>query len=265
MESSEAFSNALQLDPNLPSAWAAWGEYNDLQFNAAPHDLKYAADAINCYLHAAAFPTSKRPRQYIARVLWLISLDDEQGTLQKAYESFKGEIPIWHWVAFIPQLLTSLAGRESKITRGILTKLAKAHPQALHFQLKTAKADMNILRKNQYPSSKHVAETINNEMSDQMSLAGLEDESKASDAGSIKHDPNNPTTPVESVTPTSKRMPWEVVDEISGLLKTAFPLLALSMEAMTEQMLQRLKPTADEDIYRLVTALLNDGVQVSYI
>jgi transformation/transcription domain-associated protein len=52
------------------------------------------------------------------------------------------------------------------------------------------------------------------------------------------------------------------VEEVMALLKTAFPLLALSMETMVDQMAQRLKPTTDEDIYRLIVALLNDGVQV---
>jgi transformation/transcription domain-associated protein len=46
-----------------------------------------------------------------------------------------------------------------------------------------------------------------------------------------------------------------------ALLKTAFPLLALSMESIVEQILHKMKPSTDEDIYRLVVALLNDGIQ----
>lgn len=63
-------------------------------------------------------------------------------------------------------------------------------------------------------------------------------------------------------TQSSIRQPWEYVEEIMSLLKTAFPLLALTMETMVDQILQRLKPTTDEDIYRLIVALLNDGVQM---
>jgi transformation/transcription domain-associated protein len=78
----------------------------------------------------------------------------------------------------------------------------------------------------------------------------------------------NLPTPVVGVVPMQmndiavKRHPWEYVDEIMGLLKTAFPLLALSMETMCDQIINKLKPTTDEDIYRLILALLNDGVQV---
>jgi transformation/transcription domain-associated protein len=58
------------------------------------------------------------------------------------------------------------------------------------------------------------------------------------------------------------KQPWEHVEDIMSILKTAFPLLALSMETMVDQIQQRLKPSSDEDIYRLIVTLLNDGVQV---
>ncbi|KAG4305579.1 hypothetical protein PORY_001135 [Pneumocystis oryctolagi] len=57
------------------------------------------------------------------------------------------------------------------------------------------------------------------------------------------------------------RQPWEHVDEIMSILKTAYPLLALSMETMVDQIQQRFKCTPDEDAYRLIVALLNDGIQ----
>ncbi|KDN49215.1 hypothetical protein K437DRAFT_79486 [Tilletiaria anomala UBC 951] len=61
--------------------------------------------------------------------------------------------------------------------------------------------------------------------------------------------------------PASSRQPWEYVDETLQVLKTSFPLLALTMENMAEQIQQRFKPSNDEDIYRLTTALLNDALQ----
>ncbi|CCF50080.1 hypothetical protein NDA11_006772 [Ustilago hordei] len=57
------------------------------------------------------------------------------------------------------------------------------------------------------------------------------------------------------------RQPWEYVDEILNILKTAFPLLTLTMENIAEQIQQRFKPTNEEDIYRLTNALLNDALQ----
>ena len=72
----------------------------------------------------------------------------------------------------------------------------------------------------------------------------------------------DPTSELENLITSTTRQPWEYIEEIMSLLKTAFPLLALTMETMVDQILQRLKPTTDEDIYRLVVALLNDGVQM---
>ena len=63
------------------------------------------------------------------------------------------------------------------------------------------------------------------------------------------------------VQPEERKPAWVYVDELTSLVKTAFPLLAMSMETMIEQIINKLKPTTDEDIYRLIVALLNDGVQ----
>ncbi|KAJ2778585.1 transcription-associated protein 1, partial [Coemansia javaensis] len=52
------------------------------------------------------------------------------------------------------------------------------------------------------------------------------------------------------------------VEELMLKLKTAHPLLALSMEAVIDQVVHRLKPYPEEDIYRLVLALLSDGLQL---
>jgi transformation/transcription domain-associated protein len=48
-----------------------------------------------------------------------------------------------------------------------------------------------------------------------------------------------------------------------NMLKTAFPLLALTMEKMVDQISVRAKPSSDEDIYRFFAALLADALQVS--
>jgi len=45
-------------------------------------------------------------------------------------------------------------------------------------------------------------------------------------------------------------------------LKTTFPLLALSMETMVDQIQKHFKSPPDEDAYRLIVALLNDGSSV---
>jgi transformation/transcription domain-associated protein len=61
------------------------------------------------------------------------------------------------------------------------------------------------------------------------------------------------------------RQSWEYVEEVVQILKTAFPLLILSMETMVDQINQRFKATPEEEIYRLTCMLLQDAMQVSKI
>jgi transformation/transcription domain-associated protein len=72
-----------------------------------------------------------------------------------------------------------------------------------------------------------------------------------------------PVTPAPTTSPPTKKPPWEHTEEILLVLKTAFPLLALSMETMVDQIQKHFKCPPDEDAYRLIVALLNDGL--SYV
>ncbi|EGV61555.1 hypothetical protein CANTEDRAFT_131106 [Yamadazyma tenuis ATCC 10573] len=203
-ESNKAFATSVQIDLNLPKAWAEWGAFNDRRFKENPNDMVYANNAISCYLQAAGLYKNGKTRKLLTRVLWLISLDDNSGTLTQAFENFKGEVPVWYWITFIPQLLSALSHKEAGLARQVLIRIAKSYPQALHFHLRTTKEDFAAKQ---------------------------------------------------------RQKSWEHVDEIMGILKTAYPLLALSLESLVDQINQRFKCTADEDAYRLSVALLNDGVQ----
>ncbi|KNE58153.1 hypothetical protein AMAG_04968 [Allomyces macrogynus ATCC 38327] len=52
----------------------------------------------------------------------------------------------------------------------------------------------------------------------------------------------------------------QAVEEVMAKLKTVHPLLALSMETMVDQMIARLKPLPQEEMYRYVVACLNEMV-----
>ena len=141
-EANKAFATSVQIDLNLPKAWAEWGMFNDRRFKENPNDMVYANNAISCYLQAAGLYKNGKTRKLLARILWLISLDDASGTLAQAFENFRGEVPVWYWITFIPQLLTSLSQKEAKLAKQILIRIAKNYPQALHFQLRTARENL---------------------------------------------------------------------------------------------------------------------------
>ena len=50
-----------------------------------------------------------------------------------------------------------------------------------------------------------------------------------------------------------------------GILKTGYQLLALSMENMVEHIIQRLRASPDEDLYRILTTLLYEAFQQTFL
>jgi transformation/transcription domain-associated protein len=63
--------------------------------------------------------------------------------------------------------------------------------------------------------------------------------------------------------PAGQRQSWEYIDEVVNILKTAFPLLVLSLETVCEQFTRRFKQTPEEEQYRIICILCTDAIQVS--
>lgn len=423
-EANDSFSRAVQVDMRLPKAWAAWGHYYDNKFKANPEETTFAANALSCYLQAAGLYNSPKSRKLLVRILWLLSIDDDKGHISRVFETYnsKSEVPVWYWITFIPQLIACLLHKEARHARTILMKIAKQYPQALHFQLRTAREESMLIKKqaaalavqqaqaragqvspsvvnasgapltsmspsvpgnegvilpsaNQLntnvivngnghrslPEQSSPSQTSSDQMSPQamnfsqsspmpsqppqspaiqmgnngnnvingsinhmstslpntsaqnmQSINGVHNGMSSSVPGTplSGHVPTTPTngiihntsitstnvsqnlhpsTPTNNIdhgrspitpglgmstnhhtlqnlphTPQSQQVskqPWEHIEDVMSILKTSFPLLALSIETMVDQIQQRLKPSSDEDIYRLIVALLNDGVQ----
>ncbi len=146
-EANEAFGIALYYDLRLPKAWAEWGQYSDRRFKEDPQDMELASNAVSCYLEAAGLYKNAKSRKLLSRILWLLSLDNEEGKIASAFENFKGETPVWYWTSFIPQLLSSLEHREARLARTVLLKIAKVFPQSLFFQLRTTREELVTKKK----------------------------------------------------------------------------------------------------------------------
>ncbi|KAF8460620.1 hypothetical protein BDZ91DRAFT_851440 [Kalaharituber pfeilii] len=280
-EANDAFGLALYHDLKLPKAWAEWGYYNDQMFRAT-NDLSYASNAVSCYMEASGLYKNGRARKLLSRVLWLLSLD-ENNLISSAFEQYKGEVPTWYWITYIPQLLTSLSHKEARLVRSILFKIAKNYPQALYFLLRTCKEDYQLIKKQQTASQANRAQAGSPVAAGQMTHRpqSAQTNGDPATAASPKPEGSGATgTPVSApnsqpaqASPTAlgnaqsaqiaaqRRPAWEYADEIMSVLKTAFPLLALSMETVGDQISKFFKCPPDEDAYRLIVALLNDGLQ----
>ncbi|ANB14814.1 histone acetyltransferase TRA1 [Sugiyamaella lignohabitans] len=272
-DANQAFATAVQIDLYLPKAWAEWGYFNDRRFRERPEELLYASNAISCYLQAAGLYKNSKTRKLLGRILWLISLDDANGSIAQAFDTYRGEVPVWYWITYIPQLLTSLSHKEARLARHVLIKIAKSYPQALHFHLRTTKEDYAIIQRQAMQAAQNASQRAGQQPGGAAgggSSAGTPNPASSSPgpgaaagspvpqafaggAGAGATGPNGQ--------PSANRQPWEHVDEIMGILKTAYPLLALSLETFVDQIYHRFKSPADEDAYRLIVALFNDGVQ----
>ncbi|KAK5663129.1 hypothetical protein OQA88_6546 [Cercophora sp. LCS_1] len=287
-EADAAYGTALYFDITTPKAWAEWGYFNDRKFKDDPTDLAPAKQALTSYLQAASSYKNHKSRKLIARILWLLSLDDANGTIASGFDDFKGEIHIWYWITFIPQLLIGLNQKEAPRVHKILEKIAKTYPQALYFLLRTSREDMMAIKKQQENKERALRQqraqnaagkagsspqmikqdaaiksdgpsgsrptTANGDAAGQVKPEVKPegaDASNASGPGAAQGD--QPTAP-------QKKMPWDHTEELMSSLKTAFPLLALSMETMVDQIQKHFKCPPDEDAYRLIVALLSDGL-----
>lgn len=266
-EANDAFGSALYFDIKLPKAWSEWGRYNDMLFKEKPEEsIDKASAAISCYLEAAGQYKSAKSRKLLSRILWLLSLDDAENTLAKAYENFKGETPVWYWITFIPQLLNNLSRSpsEANIAHGILSKLAKTYPQALYFQLRTSREDMMVIKRSQEQKEAKERAMRAKQAGSSTPAEAPKPEQKPNGEGSSatpQPKPEGQDAPkTDAAEPAKPKKPWEHTEELTQTLKTAFPLLALSMETMVDQVQKYFKCTPDEDAYRLIVALLNDGL-----
>ncbi|RHY58145.1 hypothetical protein DYB30_004780, partial [Aphanomyces astaci] len=133
-DANAAFSQSLQLCESYGKGWLSWGQYCDKLF-VERQDVAFAAQTIACYLQAVHH-RSTFARLMLARVLWLLSLDNDKGVLIHAFETHGKQLPIWIWIVWIPQLLMSLCRPEASQIRGLLRGLSAKFPQALYYTMR---------------------------------------------------------------------------------------------------------------------------------
>ncbi|KAI9995811.1 hypothetical protein PInf_012879 [Phytophthora infestans] len=133
-EANKTFSHCLQICDSYGKGWLSWGHYCYRLF-LVRKDLALASQTIACYLQAIHHRCNSA-RLMIARVLWLLNLDDRRGVLIQAFETHGKQLPIWIWIIWIPQLLMALGRPEAPQIRGLLRGLSAKFPQALYYTMR---------------------------------------------------------------------------------------------------------------------------------
>eukprot|EP00897_Mesotaenium_endlicherianum_P005503 jgi/Mesen1/4981/ME000248S04265 len=150
----QAYATAISLFRHHPKGWVSWGNYCDqllllvlqLPSNARPaaHRRRQAQGrgrvyketgeqawlefAVACLLQGVRYGSSQG-RNYLARVLYLLSFDNGKGTVGRAFDKHTPHVPFGVWLVWIPQLLLSLQRPENPHVKLVLISLAHHYPQ----------------------------------------------------------------------------------------------------------------------------------------
>ncbi|VVC99481.1 unnamed protein product [Leptidea sinapis] len=112
-DANKAFAAAVQLHDTLVKAWALWGDYLEQIFIKDPRQIQAGVSAMTCFLHACRHQNESKSRKYCAKVLWMLSFDDDKGSLSEALDKYSVGVPPVQWLPWIPQLL---ADADSKLS-----------------------------------------------------------------------------------------------------------------------------------------------------
>ncbi|XP_058465654.1 transcription-associated protein 1 isoform X1 [Malaya genurostris] len=155
-EANKAFSAATQLHDTLIKAWALWGDYLEHIFTRDPRQINLGVSAMTCFLHACRNQNESKSRKYLAKVLWILSYDEDKSLLD-ALDKYAVGVPPIQWVPWIPQLLCCLVQYEGTVILNLLSQVGRMFPQAVYFPIRTLYLTLKIEQRERYKSVEQAA------------------------------------------------------------------------------------------------------------
>ena len=223
-EANKAFSAAVQMHDTLVKAWAYWGEYLEHIFTskeARERNMKYGVEAITCYLHACRQQNESKSRKYLAKVIWLLTYDDDQLQLAEAVDKYMTGVPPIQWLPWIPQLLTCLVRTEGKPLLSLLSQVGRMFPQAVYFPIRTLYLTLKIEARER---QKAAGEQQNERRSSSPSSQHNDQHGQAGGAAA-----NTETGPIRATAPM-----WRC-SKIMHLQRDLHPTVLSSLEGIVDQ------------------------------
>ncbi|XP_017777683.1 PREDICTED: transformation/transcription domain-associated protein isoform X2 [Nicrophorus vespilloides] len=136
-EANKAFSAAVQMQDTWVKAWALYGDYLEHVFTRDPRQISLGVNSITCFLHACRHQNESKARKYLAKVLWLLSYDDDNNSLTDALDKYSVGVPPLLWLPWTPQLLNCLVQYDAIVFLNLLLQVGKMFPQAVYFPIRT--------------------------------------------------------------------------------------------------------------------------------
>uniref|UniRef100_T1KDE1 Non-specific serine/threonine protein kinase n=1 Tax=Tetranychus urticae TaxID=32264 RepID=T1KDE1_TETUR len=120
--------------------------------------MSIGVSAITCYLHACRSQNETKARKYLAKVIWLLTYDDDSLCLADAVEKYSHGVPPVCWLPWIPQLLTCLIKKEGDLAVNILIQVGRMFPQAVYFPVRTLFLTLRMEQREKQRSSRTTTE-----------------------------------------------------------------------------------------------------------
>ncbi|XP_043599030.1 transformation/transcription domain-associated protein isoform X1 [Bombus pyrosoma] len=217
-DANKAFSAAVQLHDTLVKAWALWGDYLEHIFTRDARQISIGISAITCFLHACRHQNESKSRKYLAKVLWLLTYDDDKSSLMEAVEKYAVGVPPIQWLPWIPQLLMCLVRHEGNVILNLLSQVGRMFPQAVYFSIRTLYLTLKIEQRERYKSA---------ELAAGKSQEGVEGRGAA---GNVQQQGVPETGPIRATPPM-----WRC-SKIMHMQRDIHPTILSSLEGIVDQM-----------------------------
>ena len=231
-DANKAFSAAVQMHDTLVKAWALWGDHLEQVFTKDSRNISIGVSAIACFLHACRHQNESKSRKYLAKVLWLLTYDDEKLSLAEAMDKYCVGVPPVQWLPWIPQLLVCLVRNEGKLILNLLSQVGRMFPQAVYFPIRTLYLTLKIEQRERYKTAE-LASTSGN-------AAQQTAESNANSATSSTQSGTAPTVAAAAsdgaAGPIKATEPMWRCSRIMHMQRDLHPTVLSSLEGIVDQM-----------------------------
>lgn len=277
-DANKAFSAAAQLHESLIKAWALWGDYLEHIFTTrTPRQMNLGVSAIVCFLHACRHTNESKARKYLAKILWLLSYDDDKSQLMEAIEKYAIGVPPVQWVPWIPQLLCCLVQYQGIVILNLLTQVGRTYPQAVYFSIRTLYLMLKIEQRERYKSAElqanktqqanqQTAQPGSQETTTDAASQPTQQQSQSTpgssigSSGSQSGTETNPASSQSTTAPIKATPPMWRCSKIMHIQRDIHPTILSSLEGIVDQMVW-----FRENWYEEVLRQLRQGLAKCYV
>jgi transformation/transcription domain-associated protein len=148
-DANHLYSFSIYLNDAQPRLWGSWGDYLTQAYvnvsSASPtsfqkRSIETAESALIALMHAARHPNSEcKARKFIAKILWLLTYDNDRRQLFTIFDMYSTQIPAANWINWIPQLITLLVKNDDtgKYLINLMHQICRMYPLALYYPLRS--------------------------------------------------------------------------------------------------------------------------------